>query len=42
MTISPDTVDDWAGYFIAYPSDGSKPYGISPEFVEKNYIMVEE
>ena len=38
MTISPETVDDWdGGYFVAYPSDGSKPYAISPSFVRANY-----
>ena len=38
MTISPETVDDWdGGYFITYPSDGSKPYSISPGFVRDNY-----
>ena len=38
MTISPETVDDWDnGYYIAYPSDESKPYSISPSFVRKNY-----
>lgn len=39
MTIGPDTVDDWdGGYYIAYPSDGSKPYSISPKFVHENYV----
>ncbi len=38
MTISPHTVDDWLlGYYIAYPSDGSKPYSISPAFMRDNY-----
>lgn len=37
-TISPETVDDWEdGYFVAYPSDGTKPYAISPAFVRLNY-----
>lgn len=41
ITISPETVDDWDnGYYIAYPSDGSKPYSISPKFVRDNYIEV--
>ena len=35
----PDDCDNWdGGYFVAYPSDGSKPYGISKSFAEKNYI----
>lgn len=39
MTIGPDTVDDWdGGYFLAYPSDGSKPYSIAPAFVRDNYV----
>lgn len=39
MTISPDTVDDWdGGYYLAYPSDGSKPYSIAPKFVRDNYV----
>lgn len=39
MTISPETVDDWdGGYYVAYPSDGSKPYSISPKFVRENYV----
>jgi hypothetical protein len=38
MVISPETTDDWdEGYYIAYPSDGSKPYSISPSFVRDNY-----
>jgi len=38
MTIAPETVDGWEdGYYIAYPSDGSKPYSISPSFVRENY-----
>lgn len=38
MTISPQTVDDWeGGYYIAYPSDGSKPYSIAPRYVRDNY-----
>lgn len=42
LTISPDTVDDWAnGYFVAYPDDGSKPYAISPQFVRENYEVCE-
>lgn len=41
LTISPETTDDWDdGYYIAYPSDGSKPYGISKSFVEANYEAV--
>jgi len=41
MSISPETVDDWdGGYYVAYPSDGSKPYSISPAFVRKNYTPV--
>jgi hypothetical protein len=41
MTISPETVDDWdGGYYIAYPSDGSKPYSIAPSFIKDNYKVV--
>ena len=41
MTISPDTVDDWnGGYYIAYPSDGSKPFSIAPKYVLENYELV--
>ena len=41
MVIHPDTVDDWDdGYYIAYPSDGTRPYSISPSFVEANYTEV--
>jgi len=40
MTISPSTVDDWEdGYYIAYPSDGSKPYSIAPKYVRDNYEL---
>lgn len=43
MTISPETVDDWdGGYYLAYPSDGSKPYAISPAFVRDNYVLAGE
>lgn len=39
MVISPETVDDWDnGYYLAYPSDGSKPYSIAPSFVRQNYV----
>jgi hypothetical protein len=39
LTISPETVDDWDnGYYVAYPSDGSKPYAIAPAFVRDNYV----
>jgi hypothetical protein len=42
MKISPETVDDWdGGYYVAYPSDGSKPYAIAPSFVLANYIVVQ-
>lgn len=38
LVISPETVDDWEdGYYIAYPSDGSKPYPISPKYIRDNY-----
>ena len=41
MTISPASVDGWDdGYYIAYPSDGSKPYAIAPAFVNENYVAV--
>lgn len=41
LTISPDTVDDWeGGYNVAYPSDGSKPYPMSPKFARENYVEV--
>ena len=41
MYISPETCDDWQnGYYIAYPSDGSKPYAISPQFIADNYVTV--
>ena len=41
LTISPSTVDDWdGGYYVAYPSDGTKPYPISPKFIGENYIEV--
>ena len=41
MTISPETVDDWEdGYYVAYPSDGTKPYSISPKFIRENYTPV--
>lgn len=41
MEISPDTVDDWKmGYYVAYPSDGSKPYAISPGFMGENYKVI--
>ena len=41
LTISPETVDDWdKGYYIAYPKDGSKPYAISPAYVQQNYEPV--
>ena len=43
MTISPETVDDWdRGYYIAYPSDGSKPYSIAPKFVQDNYVIIDD
>ena len=39
LVISPDTVDDWEdGYYLAYPSDGSKPYAIAPRYVRDNYM----
>lgn len=42
MRIASDTVDDWdGGYYVAYPSDGTKPYSISPSFVRKNYVLAE-
>lgn len=41
LTVSPETVDNWeGGYYLAYPSDGSKPYCISPKFVRENYEPV--
>ena len=41
MLISPDTTDDWEdGYYVVYPSDGSKPYSISPSFMRDNYVEV--
>lgn len=41
MTISPETVDDWdGGYYLAFPSDGSKPYSIAPRYVRENYEPV--
>ena len=41
MTISPQTVDDWeGGYYIAYPTDGSKPFSIAPRYVRDNYEPV--
>lgn len=40
LTISPETVDDWdGGYYVAYPTDGSKPYAIAPAYVRDNYIL---
>lgn len=40
MTISPETVDDWdGGYYVMYPSDGSKPYACAPSFFKTNYIV---
>ena len=40
MHISPETCDDWdGGYYLAYPSDGSKPYAISPSFMKMNYVV---
>ena len=41
MVISPETVDDWSlGYWVAFPSDGSKPYAIAPKFFNMNYTLV--
>ena len=41
MTISPADTDDWEdGYYLVYPSDGSKPYSISPSFMRDNYTEV--
>jgi hypothetical protein len=41
LLISPETVDDWeGGYYVAYPSDGSKPYPISRSFIRANYELV--
>jgi hypothetical protein len=40
LTMSPETCDDWEGYYVAYPSDGSKPYAIAPKFVRENYVEV--
>jgi hypothetical protein len=43
LTISPTTVDDWQdGYWVAYPSDGSKPYAIAPAFMKRNYVWTGE
>lgn len=43
MVISPETCDDFGdGYWIAYPSDGSKPYGIADSFMLKNYVPIEK
>ncbi len=42
MRIGPDTVDDWdGGYYIAFPDDGSKPYGIAPGYVHAHYEALE-
>lgn len=42
MRIDPDNVDDWdGGYYIAFPDDGSKPYGIAPAYVRANYETLE-
>ena len=41
MVISPVNVDDWeGGYYVVYPSDGTKPYSISPSFMRDNYTEV--
>ena len=41
MQISPETTTDWeGGYYVAYPSDGSRPYSISPSFMRDNYVEV--
>jgi hypothetical protein len=38
LYIHPENVEDWDdGYYVAYPSDGSKPYAISPSFIRENY-----
>lgn len=43
MTISPESTDDWDnGYYVAYPSDGSKPYAIAPSFVMANYVLARD
>ena len=42
MRIGPDTVDDWdRGYYVAFPDDGSKPYSISPAYVQANYERID-
>jgi peptidoglycan hydrolase-like protein with peptidoglycan-binding domain len=42
MRIGPDTVEDWeGGYYIAFPADGSKPYGIAPAYARRNYEAVD-
>lgn len=39
MQITPHLCDDWDnGYYLAYPSDGSKPYAIAPKYVRENYV----
>lgn len=39
LLISPETCKDWdEGYWLAYPSDGSEPYAISPGYMSDNYI----
>ena len=41
MRISPETTTDWeGGYYVVYPSDGTKPYSISPSFMRDNYMEV--
>ena len=41
MRIAPETTTDWeGGYYVVYPSDGTKPYSISPSFMRDNYTEV--
>ena len=41
MFISPSTTEDWEdGYYLIYPTDGSKPYSMSWSFMRDNYMKV--
>lgn len=43
IKIAPHVVEGWeGGYYVAYPSDGSKPYAIAPGFVRDNYVRAGE
>lgn len=40
MEIGPTLMDWDGGYYLVYPSDGTKPYSISSSFMRDNYTEV--